>query len=59
MKNKAFMLCFSSKLQTRARILEAGLKAAQPQNAPSCDSTRTVSPASALPLAMADSKIQG
>jgi len=48
-----------SKLQARARILEAGLNAAQARNCPSADSTRTVSPGSPPPLAMADSKIQG
>src|ERR1035437_9076031 len=55
----ASMRWFSSKLQARARILDSGLKAAQARNSPACDSTRTVSPASAPPLAMADSKIQG
>ena len=53
------MRCASSKLQTRARIFELGLKAAQAKNLPSWDSTRTVSPLSAPPLAIADSKIQG
>ena len=53
------MRCASSKLQARARILELGLNAAQARNAPLSDSTRTVSPLSALPRAMADSKIQG
>src|SRR5450830_690949 len=58
-KKEALMHCASSKLQTRARILEAGLNAAQARNWPSADSTRTVSPASAAPLAMADSKSHG
>jgi len=58
-KKLASMRCFSSKLQTRARILELGLNAAQPRNCPSAESTRTVSPLSPPPLAMADSKIQG
>src|SRR5450830_1037193 len=58
-KKEASMRCASSKLQTRARILEAGLNAAQARNWPSADSTRTVSPASAAPLAMADSKSHG
>ncbi len=38
---------------------DAGLNAAQARNCPSCDSTRTVSPLSPPPLAMADSNIQG
>src|SRR3954468_21051675 len=58
-KNAGSMRWASSKLQQRARMREAGLKAAQARNAPSCDSIRTVSPASPPPLAMADSKIQG
>ena len=53
------MRCASSKLHTRARMRDAGLNAAQAKNCPSCDSTRTVSPLSPLPLAMALSKIQG
>ncbi len=53
------MRCASSKLHTRARMRELGLNAAQARNWPSCDSTRTVSPLSPPPLAMADSKIQG
>jgi hypothetical protein len=39
--------------------LELGLNAAQPKNCPSAESTRTVSPLSPPPLAIADSKIQG
>jgi hypothetical protein len=58
-KKAASMRWASSKLQTRARILDAGLKAAQPRNWPAWLSTRTVSPASPPPLAMAPSKIQG
>jgi hypothetical protein len=58
-KNAASIRRLSSKLQTRARIFEAGLKAAQARNCPAWDSTRTVSPASPPPRAMADSKIQG
>ena len=57
--NSASMRCASLKLQTRARMRDVGLNAAQAKNTPSLDSTRTVSPASALPLAMADSKIHG
>src|SRR5450830_1409580 len=58
-KKEASMRCASSKLQTRARILELGLNAAQPRNWPPWLSTRTVSPASPPPLAIAPSKIQG
>ena len=53
------MRCASSKLQTRALMREAGLYAAQAKNCPLCDSTRTVSPGSAAPLAMAESNTQG
>ena len=53
------MRCASSKLHTRARMRDCGLNAAQARNWPSCDSTRTVSPLSPPPLAMALSKIQG
>ena len=53
------MRCFLSKLQTRARILELGLYAAHAKNWPSADSTRTVSPLSPPPLAIADSNIHG
>jgi len=59
LKNDASMRWPSSKLQMRARILEAGLNEAQPRNLPSLVSTRTVSPGSPLPLAMALSKIHG
>jgi hypothetical protein len=59
MKKVASMRWFSSKLQTLARILDAGLQAAHPKNCPLADSTRTVSPPSPDPLAMADSNIQG
>ncbi len=53
------MRCDSLKLHTRALIFDIGLNAAQAKKSPLLDSTRTVSPLSALPLAMADSKIQG
>jgi len=53
------MRCVSLKLHTRARMRECGLNAAQARNCPSCATTRTVSPLSPPPRAMADSKIQG
>ena len=56
-KKAASMRCASSKLQIRARILELGLKAAQPKKLPLWLSTRTVSPESAPPLAIALSNI--
>src|ERR1035437_6918333 len=59
LKKAVSMRCLSSKLQTRARIFDAGLNAAQARKSPSNDSTRTVSPASAPPPAIADSKIHG
>ena len=49
----------SSKLQARRRIDESGLYAAQARKRPSLSSTRTVSPASALPPATLPSKTQG
>ena len=49
----------SSKLQARTRIVELGLYAAQARKRPSCASTRTVSPGSALPLAMLPSNTHG
>ena len=49
----------SSKLHTRALILEFGLNAAQAKKAPSLECTRTVSPGSAEPLAMDVSNTQG
>ncbi len=55
----ASMRCPSSKLQARARMPDAGLKAAQHRNWPAADSTRTVSPASPPPRATAESNIQG
>ena len=58
-KNDSSMRSASLKLQTRARIFEVGLNAAQPKNWPSWLSTRTVSPGSPAPVAMAPSKIQG
>ena len=58
-KKAASMRWASSKLQARTRMRDAGLKAAQHKNRPSWPSTRTVSPASAPPLATADSNTQG
>src|SRR6478736_6256424 len=58
-RKSASMRSVSVKDQARARIFEAGLKAAQARKRPSWPSTRTVSPASAPPLATAESKIQG
>src|SRR5213595_1253091 len=58
-KNAVSMRSDSSKLQARTRIIDAGLYAPQARNSPLRDSTRTVSPLSALPLAMLPSKIHG
>jgi len=58
-KNALSMRSLSTKLQARRRICEAGLYAAHARKRPSLACTRTVSPASALPLAIELSKIQG
>src|SRR5881394_840530 len=58
-KNAVSMRSDSSKLQARTRIIDAGLYAPHARNSPLRDSTRTVSPLSALPLAMLPSKIHG